>query len=101
MPIRIVSWNVNGLRSCLSKGFLRWLAEDGADIVCERQRYDDVVGDEAACLIATAPGIGQAQGDQVVYASAQCRLAFGACECSLVDRERVRVAPVEEEAEAP
>lgn len=74
---------------------------DGADIVCQRRQYDDVVRDEAAGLIAPASGIRQAQSDQVVYALAQCRLAFSACECSLVDRERVRVAPVEEEAEAP
>ena len=31
--MRIVSWNVNGLRACAKKGFLRFLAESGADIV--------------------------------------------------------------------
>lgn len=34
MPVRIVSWNVNGLRSCISKGFLTWLAADRPDVVC-------------------------------------------------------------------
>jgi exodeoxyribonuclease III len=30
---RILSWNVNGLRACASKGFLAWLARSGADVV--------------------------------------------------------------------
>ncbi len=30
---RLISWNVNGIRSCASKGFLPWLAGCGADIV--------------------------------------------------------------------
>ncbi len=32
--MKIVSWNVNGLRSVYKKGFLEWLAKSGADIVC-------------------------------------------------------------------
>ncbi len=31
--LRVVSWNVNGLRACGSKGFGRWLEGCGADIV--------------------------------------------------------------------
>jgi exodeoxyribonuclease-3 len=31
--LRIVSWNVNGLRSCERKGFSRWLARSGAWLV--------------------------------------------------------------------
>ena len=31
--MRIVSWNVNGLRACARKGFLRFLAESQADVV--------------------------------------------------------------------
>jgi exodeoxyribonuclease-3 len=34
MAIKIVSWNVNGLRAAMQKGFLRWLAEAAPDIVC-------------------------------------------------------------------
>ena len=30
---RIVSWNVNGLRACAGKGFAKWLADSGADVV--------------------------------------------------------------------
>jgi exodeoxyribonuclease-3 len=31
--MRVVSWNVNGLRACDAKGFRRWLARSGADVV--------------------------------------------------------------------
>ncbi len=31
--MRLVSWNVNGIRSCLSKGFLEFAASSGADII--------------------------------------------------------------------
>ena len=31
--MRVVSWNVNGIRSAESKGFSRWLAASGAEIV--------------------------------------------------------------------
>ena len=31
--MRIVSWNVNGLRACAKKGFTRWLGSSGAQIV--------------------------------------------------------------------
>lgn len=32
--MRIVSWNVNGLRSIINKGFWQWLSQDNADICC-------------------------------------------------------------------
>ncbi len=32
--IRLVSWNVNGIRAAAKKGFLEWMASAGADIVC-------------------------------------------------------------------
>lgn len=32
--MKIISWNVNGLRSVYKKGFLEWLEETAADIVC-------------------------------------------------------------------
>ncbi|MCB1056928.1 MAG: exodeoxyribonuclease III, partial [Acidobacteria bacterium] len=31
--MRIVSWNVNGIRACAKKGFADWLARDGAEVV--------------------------------------------------------------------
>ncbi len=32
--MRLVSWNVNGIRACLNKGFLDWLAAEQPDVVC-------------------------------------------------------------------
>ena len=32
--MRIVSWNVNGIRACAKKGFLDFLERSGADVVC-------------------------------------------------------------------
>lgn len=32
--LRIITYNVNGIRSALNKGFLEWLSGDPADIVC-------------------------------------------------------------------
>jgi exodeoxyribonuclease-3 len=31
--LRVITWNVNGLRACAKKGFCDWLAGSGADIV--------------------------------------------------------------------
>jgi hypothetical protein len=35
---------------------------DGADLVCERRLYDDVVGDDAARVVAATEGVREAQG---------------------------------------
>lgn len=32
--IKLVSWNVNGLRACIGKGFMDWFKSVDADIVC-------------------------------------------------------------------
>ena len=32
--MRLVTWNVNGLRSCLGKGFLDFAARADADVIC-------------------------------------------------------------------
>jgi exodeoxyribonuclease-3 len=32
-PMRVVGWNVNGLRACIKKGFVSFLESSGADIV--------------------------------------------------------------------
>lgn len=32
--MKIISWNVNGIRACAKKGFLDWFAEEKADVVC-------------------------------------------------------------------
>ncbi len=35
--LRIVSWNVNGIRACVKKGFLDWLEKDRPDILCVQE----------------------------------------------------------------
>ena len=32
--MKILSWNVNGIRAVYKKGFLKWLTKSQADIVC-------------------------------------------------------------------
>ena len=32
--MKLVSWNVNGLRSCLTKGFLEYVKKEDADVIC-------------------------------------------------------------------
>lgn len=35
--MKLVSWNVNGIRACGKSGFLKWFAEEKADIVCVQE----------------------------------------------------------------
>ena len=48
--MRIVSWNVNGLRACARKGFLEWLAGCGAEVVAlqEVRARAEQLSDEVA-----------------------------------------------------
>ena len=32
--MKLISWNVNGLRACVGKGFLEYFNEQQADIFC-------------------------------------------------------------------
>ena len=32
--IKILSWNVNGIRSVVNKGFLKWLSKESPDVLC-------------------------------------------------------------------
>jgi exodeoxyribonuclease-3 len=32
--MKIISWNVNGLRSVVKRGFLEWVRQDPMDIIC-------------------------------------------------------------------
>ena len=34
ITMKLVSWNVNGLRACLGKGFLDFCAFADADVIC-------------------------------------------------------------------
>ena len=37
MQVKLVSWNVNGLRACLNKGFMDFFNEAKADIFCVQE----------------------------------------------------------------
>jgi exodeoxyribonuclease III len=43
--VRIMSWNVNGVRSAAKKGFLEWLSEEAPDVCClqEIKAHPDVL----------------------------------------------------------
>ena len=32
--MKLISWNVNGIRACVKKGFLEFFAKENADIFC-------------------------------------------------------------------
>ena len=32
--MRLISWNVNGLRACMQKGFMEFFQNEGADFFC-------------------------------------------------------------------
>ena len=32
--MKLISWNVNGLRACMGKGFLEFVAEQQPDMLC-------------------------------------------------------------------
>jgi len=40
--MKLVSWNVNGIRAVAKKGFLQWMHEENADIVCLQETKADV-----------------------------------------------------------
>ena len=46
--MRILSWNVNGLRAALNKGFLQWMKKSSPDILCiqETKAHPDQLNDE-------------------------------------------------------
>ncbi len=48
MPTEIISWNVNGMRSVLGKGFLQWLDKAQPDVLClqESRALPDDLSDE-------------------------------------------------------
>lgn len=52
--MKIVSWNVNGLRACGKAGFLDWLCGCGADVVCLQEVR--ARPDQLPVLIAAPPG---------------------------------------------
>jgi len=59
--IRILSWNVNGIRAAAAKGLGDWIEDEGADIVClqetkaqAEQIPDDLAGDQYHRYVSSA-----------------------------------------------
>lgn len=50
--MKIISWNVNGIRAVLKKGFLDWVHDSGADVIClqETKASEDQIPDEVRNL---------------------------------------------------
>ena len=47
--MKLISWNVNGLRACLNKGFLDFFEETGADAFClQETKLQEEIG-RASC----------------------------------------------------
>ena len=48
MSMKILSWNVNGIRSARDKGFLEWLYQESPDIVCiqETKAHPEQLGQD-------------------------------------------------------
>ena len=34
MPVKMISWNVNGIRACVNKGFMDYFNDVDADVFC-------------------------------------------------------------------
>ena len=43
--MKLISWNVNGIRAVIKKGFLEWLREENPDVLClqETKAQDEQV----------------------------------------------------------
>ncbi|MFF0740962.1 exodeoxyribonuclease III [Streptomyces sp. NPDC004111] len=81
--LTVTSVNVNGLRAAAKKGFVPWLAETGADVVClqEVRAEADQLPDEVR-----AP-----EGWHVVLAPAQAKGRAGVAVYSRQEPERVQI----------
>jgi exodeoxyribonuclease-3 len=50
--MKILTWNVNGIRAAMGKGYLDWVAKSKADVIClqEIKAKEDVIPDEAKAI---------------------------------------------------
>ena len=52
--LRLLSWNVNGLRSLYKKGFVQWLEKDSPDILSLQETK--VAADQVPVELKSLPG---------------------------------------------
>ena len=60
--MRIFSWNVNGLRAVVKKGFFDWLNDEAPDVATEDLEYLLNCGTTGVCAAQLAP-----QAAQIVH----------------------------------
>lgn len=53
-PLRLLSWNVNGLRAIYKKGFMEWLMRDQPDVLCLQETK--VAEDQIPAGLKNLPG---------------------------------------------
>ena len=90
--MKIVSYNVNGLRSALSKGLLNWVAEAAPDVLClqeikaGREPMDvsgfEALGYHAYLHGALKPGYRSSPGSSEKYSST-CHFSIRSCSLRL------------------
>jgi exodeoxyribonuclease-3 len=51
--MKLISWNVNGVRAILKKGFLEWFMDESPDILClqETKATEEQAPDELKCML--------------------------------------------------
>lgn len=75
--MRLISWNVNGLRACAKKGFLTFLEASGADIVCLQEvrafpeQLDEKLKSPAGWHIAFSPAERPGYSGVAIYSRAK------------------------------
>lgn len=81
--MQIYSWNVNGIRAVMKKGFLDWFAQTGADIIClqETKAHIDQLGFEFT----------QIDDYQSIFASAQKKGYSGVATYSRPQPESIQI----------
>ena len=52
--MKFVSWNVNGIRACVQKGFLDFFTEADADIFCIQESKMELMVSESKNMIRKA-----------------------------------------------
>ena len=54
---KLISWNVNGLRACVGKGFLDYFKDADADVFClqETKLQEGQIDLDLPCLLYTSP----------------------------------------------
>jgi exonuclease III len=55
--MKLISWNVNGIRACVQKGFLDFFKEADADIFCIQETKMQAGSSTSNCRDITSTGI--------------------------------------------